>query len=74
MSEGKCDCREMATVEVSIRDLEKCVAIAKYFDMSSREALHYALRKGIECVWAAAERPVEERIEQEVPANETGRG
>jgi hypothetical protein len=55
--EGKYDYKSMASVEVSIRDLEKVVAVAKYFDMSSREALHYIIRKGIECVWEAAEVP-----------------
>lgn len=59
----KYDYRSMASVEVSIRDLEKCVAVAKYFDMSSREALHYIIRKGIECVWEAAEVPAKEETQ-----------
>ena len=45
------------SVKVSIRDLEKCVAIAKYFNMSSSDALHYVIRRGIECVWCESERP-----------------
>ena len=46
------------SVKVSIRDLEKCTAIAKYFNISSNDALRYVIRKGVECMWRESERPV----------------
>ena len=45
----------VAFVEVPIRDLEKCKQIAAYFHTSPAEALHYVIRKGIECVRAESQ-------------------
>lgn len=38
------------SVSVSMRDLQKCKELADYFHMTPNEALHYVIRKGIECV------------------------
>ena len=45
----------VAFVEVPIRDLEKCKQIAAYFHTTPAEALHYVIRKGIECVRAESQ-------------------
>lgn len=47
----------VAFVEVPIRDLEKCKQIAAYFHTTSSEALHYVIRKGLECMWAESQKP-----------------